>query len=158
MCAWCRYTRRRFESTHGGFLCVPSRAIHHKNHPPTGYEPNFLDFQYTETNDMTFQEESVDKEADPSYSCGAELDDETIGKGLSSPLSHEREEPANLRQAYHFNEESFEPTQSFFAHSRTVRPVHDLISLTSSTEKTKSRDGKRKNQDSLWKTKRANSR
>ena len=23
MCAWCRYTPGRFESTHGGFLCVP---------------------------------------------------------------------------------------------------------------------------------------
>ena len=29
MCAWCRYTRGRFESTHGGFFCVPSRATHH---------------------------------------------------------------------------------------------------------------------------------
>ena len=29
MCAWYRYTRGRFESTHGGFFCVPSRATHH---------------------------------------------------------------------------------------------------------------------------------
>ena len=32
MCAWCRYTRGRFESTHGGFFCVPSRATHHTTH------------------------------------------------------------------------------------------------------------------------------
>ena len=32
MCAWCRYTRGRFECTHGGFFCVPSRATHHTTH------------------------------------------------------------------------------------------------------------------------------
>ena len=35
---------------------------------------------------MIFQEESGDKETEPSYLCDAELDDETIGKALSSPL------------------------------------------------------------------------
>ena len=34
MCAWCRYTRGRFESTHGGFFCVPKPrpAPHHTTH------------------------------------------------------------------------------------------------------------------------------
>ena len=52
-----------------------------------------------------------------SYSCDAELDDEIIGKAPSSPLFiQEREEPANLRQAYHCHEESLLPFQSFSAH------------------------------------------
>ena len=47
-------------------------------------------------------------------SCDAELDDELIGKALSSPLfSQEREEPANLRQTSHSHEESLLPAQSF---------------------------------------------
>ena len=67
---------------------------------------------------MIFQDESGDKNTEPSYSCDAEeLDDEIIGKALSSPLFiQEREEPANLRQAYHSHEESLLPAQSFFAH------------------------------------------
>ena len=73
---------------------------------------------------MIFQEESGDKDKVPSYLCDVELDDETIGKALSSPLFiQEREEPANRRQAYHSYEESSLPAQSFFAHSRTGRPV-----------------------------------
>ena len=35
---------------------------------------------------MIFQDESGDMGTEPSYSCDAELDDETIGKALSSPL------------------------------------------------------------------------
>ena len=55
--------------------------------PPTGYEPNVLgDFHYSKTSEMIFQEESGDKDTQPSYLCDAELDDETIGKALSSPL------------------------------------------------------------------------
>ena len=55
------------------------------------------------------------------------LDDEIIEKALSSPLFiQEREEPANLRQAYHSHEESLLPAQSFFAHTSTGRPVHEL--------------------------------
>ena len=62
--------------------------------PPTGYEPKLLDhFHYSETTDMIFHEESRDKKTEPSYLCDAELDDETIAKALSSPLSiQEREE------------------------------------------------------------------
>ena len=127
--------------------------------PLTGYEPKLLDnFDYSETTEMIFQDESGDKDAVPSYSCDAELDDETIGKALSSPLSiQEREEPAVRRQAYHSNEESLLRTRSLFAHSRKGRPAHELSSLSSCTQ-ANSPNGKRNNQDSLCKTKRANSR
>ena len=56
-------------------------------HPLTDCEPNVLDdFHYSETSAMIFQDESSDIDTEPSYSCDAELDDETIGKALSSPL------------------------------------------------------------------------
>ena len=78
---------------------------------------------------MIFQEESGDKDTEPSYSCDAELDDETIVKALSSPLFiQETGESANLRQTYHSHAESLLPAQSFFAHSRTGSPVHELSS------------------------------
>ena len=65
----------------------------------------------------------------PSYLFDAELDDETIGKALSSPLFiHAREEPADRRQPHHSYEESLLSAQSFFAHARTGRPVHELSS------------------------------
>ena len=101
-----------------------------KNNPLTGYEPNVLDdFHYSETSAMTFQDGSGDLDAEPSYSCDAELDDETVGKALSSPLFiQEREEPANRRQAYHSHEERLLPAQSFFAHTSTGRPVRELSS------------------------------
>ena len=68
--------------------------------------------------------------------CDAELDGETIGKALSSPLFiQERGESADRRQAFHSHEESLLPAQSFFAHSKTVRPVHELSSLSSCREK-----------------------
>ena len=35
---------------------------------------------------MIFQDEPGDKETEPSHLCDAELDDETIGKALPSPL------------------------------------------------------------------------
>ena len=108
-------------------------AIYHR---PTGYEPNVLDdFHYSETTEMIFQEESGDIDTEPSYSCDTELDDEIIGKALSSPLfNQERQEPANLRQAYHSYEESLFPAQSFFAHTSTGRPVCE----PSSSQKRKS--------------------
>ena len=68
---------------------------------------------------MIFQEESGDKDTEPSYLCDTELDDETIGKALSPPLFvQERGESADRRQPYHSHEESLLPVQSFFAHSR----------------------------------------
>ena len=97
------------------------------NNPLKGHEPNLLDnFDYSETSAAIFQDESGDIDTEHSYSCDAELDDELIGKALSSPLFIlEREEPANLRQAYHSYEESLLPAQSFFAHTITGRPVYE---------------------------------
>ena len=98
--------------------------------PLTGYEPNLRDnFDHSETSAMIFQGESGDIDTEPSYSCDAELDDEIIGKALSSPLFiQEREEPANLRQTYHSHEESLLPAQSFFTRTSTRRPVYELSS------------------------------
>ena len=71
-----------------------------------------------------------------------ELDDETIGRSLSSPLFiQERREPAGRRQAYHSPEESLLSSQSFsVCHSRTGRPVHELGSLSSCSREKPSRD------------------
>ena len=102
--------------------------------PLTGYEPKLLDdFDHSETSAAIFQDESVDIDTELSYSCDAEFDDETIGKALSSPLFiQERKEPANLRQSYHSHEECLLP--------RTVRPVHELSSLSSCSREKPSRD------------------
>ena len=92
-----------------------------KKKPLTGYEPNLLDnFDHSETSAMIFQDESRDIVTEPSYSCDAELDDEIIGRAPSSP--------PNRRQAYHSHEERLLPAKSFFAHTSTVRPVHELSS------------------------------
>ena len=95
--------------------------------PLTGCEPKLLDnFDYSETSAMIFQDESSDMDTEPSYSCDAELDEEIIGKAPSSPLFiQEREEPANLRQAFHSHEESVLPAQSFFTRTSTRRPVYE---------------------------------
>ena len=97
--------------THNEDYC--SVAIHN---PLTGCEPKLLDiFDYSETSAVIFQDESGDIDTEPSYSCDAELDDELIGKALSSPLFiEERGESADRRQAYHAHEESLLPAQSFF--------------------------------------------
>ena len=103
-------------------------AIHK---PLTGNEPNQLDnhldnFDYSETSAAIFQDESVDMDTEPSYSCDAELDDELKGKALSSQLFvQEREEPSNLRQTYHSYEESLSPAQSFFTRTSTGRPAYE---------------------------------
>ena len=84
----------------------------------TGYEPNVIDnFDCSKTFSAIFQNESVDIDTEPSYSCDAEVGDEIIGEVLPPPLFiQEREEPANRRQAYHSHEESLLPARSFFAH------------------------------------------
>ena len=113
--------------------------------PLTGYEPKQLDnqldnFDYSEISAAIFQDESVDIDIEPSCSSDAELDDELIGKALSSPLFiQERQEPANLRQAYHSHEESLLPAQSFFTRTSTGRPVHEPSSDFSQKRKS-SRD------------------
>ena len=85
-----------------------------ENTPITGYETKLPDdFHYSETPEIIFQEQSID--AVPSYLFDAELDDETFGRALSSPLFiQEREEPADRRQAYQSHLESLLPAQSFF--------------------------------------------
>ena len=85
-------------------------------HPPTSHESNVLDdFHYSEISEMIFEEESGDIDTEPSHLCDAELDDETIGKALSSPLFiQEREEPSDRRQAYHSHAESLLSAPSFF--------------------------------------------
>ena len=77
-----------------------------------------------------------------SYLFDTELDDETIGRALSSPLFiQEREEPADRRQAYHSFEERLLPAQSLsVCHAETGRPVHELSSLSSRSREEPSRD------------------
>ena len=49
--------------------------------PLTSYERKQLDnFDYSETYTAIFQNESVDIDTEPSYSCDAELDDELIAE------------------------------------------------------------------------------
>ena len=98
---------------------------------------------------MIFQEESGDKDTVPSYLCDAELNDETIGKALSSPLFiQERGESADRRQAYHSNEESLLPAQSFFRTLKNGETRARTKFAKFLQRKTKSRNGKRINQDS----------
>ena len=100
------------------------------DNPLTGYEPKLLDnFDYSETSAMIVQNESGDIDTEPSYSCDAELDDEIIGKTLSSPLFiQEREELANRRQAYHSHEESFFASSVLFRTQVRGRPIYELSS------------------------------
>ena len=111
------------------------------HNPLKGYEPKQLDnFDYSEASAAIFQDESVDIDTELSYSCDAELDDEIIGKALSSPMFiQEREEPANLRQTYHSHAESLLPAQSFFTRTSTGRPVYEPSSDLSHERKS-SRD------------------
>ena len=71
------------------------------------------------------QESSSDSR--PSYLHDLEIDDDTIGRALSSPLfTQEREEPAGRRQAYHSPDESLLSSQSLsVGHVRTGKPVSD---------------------------------
>ena len=87
--------------------------------PLTCYEPKLLDkFDYSETCAVIFQNESGGIDTEPSYSCDAELDDELVGKALSSPLfTREREESANLRQTNRSHEESLLPARSVLFHT-----------------------------------------
>ena len=94
---------------------------------------------------MIFQEESADKDTEPSYLCDLGLDDEIIGIALSSPLFiQEREEPADRRQAY-------QVCCQFSHFSHTQERGHPCTNLFAKfvQRKTKSRNGKRNNQDSL---------
>ena len=107
-------------------------AIH--NHL-TGCEPKLLDnFDCSETSGMTFQDRAK-KIRSLRTRAMRNSTMRLSGKALSSPLFiQEREEPANLRQAYHSHEESLLPAQSFFAHTSTERPEDE----PSSSQKRKS--------------------
>ena len=114
-----------------------------ENTPLTSYEPKLPDdVHYSETTEIILRDEPNDKDVVPSYLFDAELDDETIGKALPSPLFiQERGASADRRQAYHSHEESLLPAQSFsVCHSRTARPVHELSSLSSCSREKPSRD------------------
>ena len=76
---------------------VNTTALTHKEeycpmaiyHLLTGYEPKLLDdFDHSETSAMIFQDESGDIDTEPSYSCEAELGDETIGKSAIFTTVH----------------------------------------------------------------------
>ena len=110
-------------------LCTSPNEVYGplaNNLPLTSYEPNFFDcFHFSETTDIFLQEQSSDTR--PSYLNDAEINDDTIGRALSSP--------PNRRQAYHSFDESLLPSQSFsVCHVSTGRPV-ELSSLSSCREK-----------------------
>ena len=119
-----------------------------ENTPLTGYEPKLpYDFHHSETTEIIFQEQSSD--AVPSYLLDAELDDETIGRSLYSPLfTQDREEPAGQRQAHHSFEEKFVASSVLFhTHKNGETRARTWFAKFVQT-KTKSRNGKRTNQDS----------
>ena len=93
-----------------------------------------------ETTEIFFQGQSSDTV--PSYWFDAELDDETIGRALSSPLfTQEREEPPSRRQADHSPEESLLPSQSLsVGHVRTGRLFNEFGSFISNVRENPSRD------------------
>ena len=97
--------------------------------PPTGHEPKLLDDVHnSESTEMIFQDESGDIVTEPAYSCDAELDDEIVGKALSSPLFiQERGESADRRQAYHSYEESLLPAQSLSNTQERGDPCTNLV-------------------------------
>ena len=130
-------------------------------HPLTGYEPNVLDdFHYSETSALIFQDESGDIDTEPSYLCDADLDDEIIGKALSSPLFiQERRTSADRRQSLSLSWKKFVASSVVVCRSckngeTRIRAKFRFVSKT----EVKSRPGKRANQDSPWKTKRVNRR
>ena len=126
-------------------------AIHN---PLTGYEQNQLDnFDYWETSAAIFQDDSVDIDTEPSYSCDSELDDELIGKTLSSPLhsgARRTSEPeTNLSLSWgKFGAISV----PFHTHKYGETLIRTKFRFVSKTE-IKSRPGKRANQDYPWKQK-----
>ena len=126
--------------------------------PLTCYKPNQLDnFDYSEASAAIFQEESVDMDTELSYSCDAELDDELIGKALSSPLVHSgarwtSKPETNLSLSGRKFVASSVP---FHQHKYGETRIRTKFRLVSRTE-IKSRLRKRANHDSLWKTKKSN--
>ena len=89
----------------------------------TGYEPNQLD--YSETSAMIFQDESVDMDTEPSYSCDAVTMSLSDKHYLHHCSLRSEKNQRNLRQTYHSHEESLLPAQSFFTCTSSGRPVQE---------------------------------
>ena len=84
------------------------------------------DCQDSQTTEIFFQEQSSDTV--PSHQHDLEIDDETVGRALSSPLFvQEREEPADRRQVYYSFEESLLSSQSFFTRTSTGDPCMNFV-------------------------------
>ena len=128
--------------------------------PLTSYELKQLDnFDNSETCTAICQNESVDIDTEPSYSCDAELDEELVRKALSffttvhSGARRTSEPETSISLFWRkFVASSF----LFRTHKYGETRIRTKFRFVSKTE-TKSRPGKRANQDSPWKTKRGNS-
>ena len=115
--------------------------------PLTSYEPKQLDnFDYSETSATVFQDEFVDTDTEPSYSCDEELDDELIGKALFSHCSFKSEK--NLRTGDKIIAPIKKVSRQLSPLSHT--PIRETRMRTKFVSKTeiRSRHGKRGNQDS----------
>ena len=126
-----------------------------ENNPLTGYEPNSIDnYHISETTDIFIQESSSDSR--PSNLHDLEIDDYTIGRGLSSPLVREREDSASRRQGYHSLDESLLSSQSLsVGHARTGRPVEELSSLISNVRENHVATQKMRNSGFFWNDKKS---
>ena len=96
-----------------------------ENNTVTGYELNVIDnYHISETKEIFIQESSSDSR--PSNLHDLEIDDHQIGRALSSPLFHEREDPATRRRVYQSTDEILSSSQSStIDHVGTGRPVFD---------------------------------
>ena len=78
---------------------------------------------------MIFQDKDGDTDAELSYSCVAEVDNESIGKRYFHHCKFMNEKNHRTwKQVHHVYEESLLPSQSFFAHTQVRGPVHELSS------------------------------
>ena len=101
--------------------------------------PKFSTTTTFQTTEIFIQESSSDSR--PSNLHDLEIDDDTIGRALSSPVFiQEREEPASRRQAYRSLDESLLSSQSLsVGHVIMERIVNEFGSLSSNVRDTKSR-------------------
>ena len=125
-------------------------------YPLTGHEPNQLDiFDYSETYTAIFQNESVDIDTEPLYSCDAKLDEELIGKALSSPLFIQERRTSEPETSLSLSWRKFVASSVLFhPYKYGETRVRTKFRFVSKTE-IKSRPGKRAKQDSPWKTKKS---
>ena len=116
--------------------------------PLTGHETKLLDnFDYSDTSAMIFKDESGDIDPEPSYSCDAELDDEIIGKALSSPHCSFKSEK-NQRTGDKLITLMKKVCCQLSPVSHTQIRKDPYTNLVRAKTKIKSRNGTRKNQDS----------